>query len=321
MPKSPFLQSLSDFMHARHYSKRTIESYNYWIKHFILFCGKQHPERLGAGDVERFLTYLAVERQVSPGTQALALNAIVFLKKRFLSQPLELDGGFTRATRTRKLPVVLTCEEVGKLLAQFDGIHYLMAGLLYGSGLRRIELVRLRVKDVDLDYKQVRVMFGKGGKHRVVTLAEELLFGLRHQVKQVALVLEQDLKCLEFSGVWMPEALARKYPNAAKSLGWQYLFPSNRLSIDPGSGLVRRHHYDENGVNKQVKQAACRAGIRKEVTCHTLRHSFATHLLQSGADIRTVQQQLGHFDVKTTELYTHVLKQGAHGVRSPLSGL
>ena len=321
MSKSPFLQSLSDFMRTRHYSKRTIESYSYWIKHFILFCGKQHPEHLGEEDVERFLTYLAVERQVSPGTQALALNAIVFLKKRFLSQSLELSGGFTRATRPSKLPVVLTREEIGRLLAQFEGVHYLMAGLLYGSGLRRIELVRLRVKDVDLDYKQLRVMFGKGGKHRIVTLAEELISGLRHQVKQVALLLEQDMRCPEFSGVWMPAAMARKYPNASKGLGWQYLFPSNRLSVDPDSGLVRRHHYDENGVNKQVKQAARRAGIRKAVTCHTLRHSFATHLLQSGADIRTVQQQLGHFDVKTTEIYTHVLKQGARGVKSPLSGL
>lgn len=321
MSKSPFLQSLSDFMRARHYSKRTIESYSYWIKHFILFCEKQHPEQLEEEDVERFLTHLAVERQVSPGTQALALNAIIFLKKQFLSQSIELEGNFTRSKRARKLPVVLTREEVGRLLAELDGVHHLMAGLLYGSGLRRIELVRLRVKDVDPDYKQVRVMFGKGGKHRVVTLAEELIPGLRHQIKQVALVLEKDLTLAEYAGVWMPEALARKYPNACKSLGWHYLFPSNRLSVDPDSGLVKRHHYDENGVNKLVKQAAYRAGIRKAVTCHTLRHSFATHLLQSGADIRTVQQQLGHFDVKTTEIYTHVLKQGAHGVKSPLSGL
>src|SRR5690554_4256665 len=273
MQKSPFLQSLSDFMRTRHYSKRTIESYSYWIKHFILFCGKQHPESLGEEDVERFLTYLAVERQVSPGTQALALNAIVFLKKRFLSQSLELSGGFTRATRARKLPVVLTREEVGKLLAQFEGVHYLMAGLLCGSGLRRIELVRLRVKDVDLDYKQLRVLFGKGGKHRIVTLAEELLAALKAQIRQVSVLLEQDLASPGFAGVWMPEALARKYPNAGRTLGWQYLFPASRLGIDPVSGLIRRHHHDEGNLNKWLKQAARRAGIAKDVSCHTLRHS------------------------------------------------
>ena len=321
MPKSPFLQAVADFMRARNYSRRTIASYCDWIKRFIVFCDKQHPETLGAADVERFLTWLAVKRDVAPGTQALALNAIVFLKREFLGQPLEIDGAFTRARPTRKLPVVLTHAEVGKLLAQLSGVPYLMAALLYGSGLRRIELVRLRVKDVDLEYKQVRVMFGKGGKHRVVTLAEELIPGLQHQIRQVSLILEEDLGKAEYSGVWMPPALARKYPNACRSLGWQYLFPSSRLSTDPDNGLVRRHHFDESNVNKLVKHAARSAGIRKDVTCHTLRHSFATHLLQSGADIRTVQQQLGHFDVKTTELYTHVLKQGAHGVRSPLSSL
>lgn len=321
MAKSVFLQSLKEHMRARNYSKRTIESYCYWVKSFILFCDKQHPAKLGAEDVERFLTWLAVERHVAPGTQALALNALVFLKKKYLSQPLELSSGFSYSTRQRKLPVVLTQQEVAKLLAELDGLHYLMVGLLYGSGLRRIELVRLRVKDVDLDYKQVRVMFGKGSKHRVVTLAEELIARLRDQVSHVSLVLQQDLPQADFAGVWMPEALARKYPNANKSIGWQYLFPASRISSDPASGLLRRHHYDESSVNKLVKQAARKASIHKEVSCHTLRHSFATHLLQSGADIRTVQQQLGHFDVKTTEIYTHVLKHGAHGVRSPLSTL
>ena len=321
MSKSPFLQSIADYMRVRNYSKRTIQSYCYWIKYFIVFSGKQHPEKLGPVDVERFLTWLAVKRDVAPGTQALALNALVFLMKVYLSRPFELSGNFTRAVRQRKLPVVLTRQEAARLLSQLDGVHYLMAGLLYGSGLRRIELVRLRVKDIDLDYKQVRVMFGKGGKHRIVTLAGELVSDLRHQVKQVALLLEKDLSIPEFSGAWLPEALARKYPNACKSLGWQYLFPASKLSVDPQSGLVRRHHYDETNVNKRIKAAARKAGISKAVTCHTLRHSFATHLLQSGANIRTVQQQLGHYDVKTTEIYTHMLKQGAKGVRSPLSTL
>ncbi|MEZ5492428.1 MAG: integron integrase [Gammaproteobacteria bacterium] len=321
MSNSPFLQSIADYMRARNYSKRTIQSYCYWIKYFIVFCHKQHPEKLGPADVERFLTWLAVKRDVAPGTQSLALNAIAFLMRDYLSRPLELPGNFARATRQRKLPVVLTQPEVANLLNQLTGCHYLMAGLLYGSGLRRIELVRLRVKDIDLDYKQVRVLFGKGAKHRLVTLAEELIPRLRLQIKHVNLLLEQDLCVADFAGVWMPEALARKYPNACKSLGWQYLFPASRFSVDPHSGRVRRHHYDETNVNRLVKAAARKAGIRKSVTCHTLRHSFATHLLQSGADIRTVQQQLGHADVKTTELYTHVLNQGAHGVRSPLSTL
>ena len=321
MSNSPFLASLASYMLARNYSKRTVDSYCYWTKHFILFCRKQHPRDLGPADVERYLSWLAVERGVSPGTQALALNALVFVKKVYLDQPFDLPRGFLRATRQRKLPVVLTAAEVVRFMAQLEGLQYLMAGLFYGSGLRRIELVRLRVKDVDLDFKQLRVQFGKGGKHRIVTLAEELVLPLKRQIRHVELVLEQDLAVPEFAGVWMPDALARKYPSASKSLGWQYLFPASRLSVDPATGLIRRHHHDEGNLNKWIKQAARRAGIQKEISCHTLRHSFATHLLQSGADIRTVQQQLGHVDVKTTEIYTHVLKQGAQGVRSPLSTL
>jgi len=321
MSKSPFLDSLESFMRVRNYSKRTIQAYLYWCKYFIVFCGKQHPKELGAADIERFLTYLAVERKVSPGTQALALNAIVFLKKKFLSQEFEPLLHFKKPNRQRKLPLVLTVSEVKKLLGQLSGAHYLMAALLYGSGLRRIELVRLRVKDIDFDYRQLRVVFGKGGKHRIVTLAEELLLPLRQQINQVELFHQQDRQNATYAGVWMPEALARKYPKAAMSLSCQYLFPASRLSVDPQSGLIRRHHHDENNVNKRIKLAARQAGLNKEISCHTLRHSFATHLLQAGADIRTVQQQLGHSDVKTTEIYTHVLKQGAHGVRSPLSNL
>jgi integron integrase len=305
-------------MHVRKYSRRTIDSYLYWIKYFILFNNKQHPEDLGARDVERFLTHLAVERSVSPSTQSIALNALVFLKTKFLEQELEPLQNFQKSTRQRKLPVVLTKQEVNLLLSQLSDKYYLMAALLYGSGLRRMELVRLRVQDVDFDYKQLRVLFGKGGKHRIVTLSEKLLPLLRSQVKQTASCFEQDCRSPVFAGVWMPDALARKYPNAAKSFEWQYLFPAVKLSVDPQSGLIRRHHYDENNVNKFVKAAAKKAKINKPVSCHTLRHSFATHLLQSGADIRTVQQQLGHADVKTTEIYTHVLKQGAYGVRSPL---
>jgi len=321
MAKSPFLQSVEDYMRVQRYSRRTIETYLYWIKFFILFSGKQHPSVLDDEAIKRFLTFLATERNVSAGTQALALNAIVFLKTKFLGQTVGDLSGFNRAQRQRKLPVVLTRTEVSDLLSKLTGIHYLMAALLYGSGLRRIELVRLRVKDFDFDFRQIRVINGKGGKHRLVTLADELLAPLREQVKIVEITLTRDQATGQYAGVWLPDALSRKYPRAPFELGWHYLFPASRLSADPDSGCIRRHHFDESNLNKRVKQAARDAGIRKAVSCHTLRHSFATHLLQSGADIRTVQQQLGHADVKTTEIYTHVLNQGAQGVKSPLSNL
>ncbi|MBV0932799.1 integron integrase [Marinobacterium weihaiense] len=220
-----------------------------------------------------------------------------------------------------KLPIVLTTREVSALLCELNGIHYLMAAMLYGSGLRRIELVRLRVRDIDFDYRQVRVVNGKGGKHRLVTLAEELLPLLNEQIRKVDNFLLQDLRTAGYAGVWLPDALARKYPNAPFESGWHYLFPASRLSIDSAGKVLRRHHYNESNLNKRVKKAARDANIRKPVSCHTLRHSFATHLLQSGVDIRTVPQQLGHADVKTTEIYTHVLQRGVQGVRSPLSTL
>lgn len=321
MTDSPFLRSVEDFMRVQRYSRRTISSYLYWIKFFILFCNKRHPSELGDADIKRFLTFLATERNVSAGTQALALNAVVFVKTKFLRQTVGDLSGFNRSQRQRKLPVVLTPDEVSALLSRLTGEHYLMAAMLYGSGLRRIELVRLRAKDIDFDYRQVRVINGKGGKHRLVTLADELLPLLTIQVRRVEALLAQDRMTAGYSGVWLPDALARKYPNAPFESGWHYLFPASRLSIDPDSDCLRRHHFDESNVNKLIKKAARDAGIGKKVSCHTLRHSFATHLLQSGVDIRTVQQQLGHADVKTTEIYTHVLKQGAQGVRSPLSGL
>ncbi|PPC76962.1 integron integrase [Pokkaliibacter plantistimulans] len=321
MAKSLFLTSVQDYMMVHRYSKRTIDAYLYWIKFFILFCNKQHPTSLGESDIKRFLTYLATERHVSAKTQTLALNAIVFLKTKFLNQDVGDLSGYSHSHRQQKLPVVLTCNEVSALLATMTGHHYLMAALLYGSGLRRIELVRLRVKDIDFDFRQIRVINGKGGNHRIVTLADELLTVLREQMKIVEVTFARDRTIDGYAGVWLPDALALKYPNASFDLGWHYLFPATRLSLDPENNALRRHHFDENSLNKIVKKAARNAGIRKEVSCHTLRHSFATHLLQSGVDIRTVQQQLGHADVKTTEIYTHVLKHGAQGVRSPLSGL
>ncbi len=230
-------------------------------------------------------------------------------------------SAFRRSKRQAKLPVVLTEDEVRRLLAELRGRRKLIASLLYGSGLRRIELTRLRVKDVDFDHLQIQVWNGKGSKHRLVTLAQELVAPLRLQVEQVHTLLLQDALVEDYAGAKLPGALERKSPRASKTLGWQFMFPSSRLSHEPGTHKLRRHHLDESLINKFLRQAQADAGLMKQVGSHTLRHSFATHLLQSGADIRTVQQQLGHTDVKTTEIYTHVLKQGAMGVRSPLSRL
>jgi integron integrase len=321
MYQSPFLNEISDFMMARRYSKRTISTYIAWIRSFIIFCDKQHPSSLGVADVERYLTHLAVNRAVSASTQALALNSLMFLYNKFLEQPLGDVSAFKRSKRQAKLPVVLTQDQVKLLFDHIPFQYQLLFGLLYGSGLRRMEVVRLRTGDIDLNLKQIRVWNGKGSKHRFTTMAVELLPMIEMQIKRVEYFLAKDLRNKLYAGVWMPDALDRKYQHANKSLAWQYLFPSSRLSVDPETGLVRRHHLDESMINKVIKKAGRDAGIRKVISSHTLRHSFATHLLQSGADIRTVQQQLGHSDVKTTEIYTHILKQGADGVKSPLSCL
>jgi len=321
MYKSPFFNEISEFMMVRRYSKRTIKTYITWIRAYINFNQKQHPSELGSLDVERFLTHLAVNRTVSASTQSIALNALAFLYNKFLEAPLADMSAFKRAKRHAKLPTVLTQGEMALLLKYLPQQYKLLIGMLYGSGLRRMELVRLRVNDIDTDMKQIRVWNGKGFKHRFTTLAVELIPAIEQQKKRVQLFLDEDLPNAHYSGVWMPDALARKYKAANKTLGWQYLFPSVRLSIDPEKNRIRRHHMDESMVNKVIKQAGQTAGIEKTISSHTLRHSFATHLLQGGADIRTVQQQLGHADVKTTEIYTHILKQGADGVRSPLSDL
>lgn len=315
------MQSIYEYMITRRYSPRTVKSYLYWIRGFIVYHRYVHPRKLTEEHVVRFLTFLAVERKVSASTQKLALNALVFLYKNILQSPLKDVSRFSRAKRQRKLPVVLTKEEVSSFMHQLKGVRWLMAGLLYGSGLRRIELVRLRVKDVDLDHLQLRVWNGKGFKHRLTTLAPELANSLLAQFDKVQKLQQKDSLCSWYCGVWMPDALARKYPRAPYQPGWQYLFPSATTSVEPGTSFVRRHHVDESGVNKFVKRAAIDAHIQKEVSCHTLRHCFATHLLQDGVDIRTVQEQLGHAEVTTTEIYTHVLNRGAFGVQSPFSKL
>jgi len=318
---SPFLQYIAEFMYARRYAKRTVDSYVYWIKMYILFNKKQHPSQLAEQDVERFLSYLTNQRNVAPRTQASALNALSFLYKTVLQKPLSLNLSFNRSQLSPKLPVVLTRGEVVALLKVIEPRYKLLAQLMYGSGLRLMEAVRLRVHDIDYDYLSVMVWQGKGNKNRRTTLAAELATTLKQQTQFVLQYFQADLANPDYAGVWLPYALARKYPTAAKELGWQYLFPSVQLSVDPDVKQLRRHHLDESCVRREIKIAAKKAGINKNVTCHTLRHSFATHLLESGADIRTVQEHLGHSDVRTTQIYTHVLNRGAAGVKSPLSSL
>lgn len=321
MAESQFLTNLSRFMTVRNYSRRTIKTYLTWIKAFINFNEKKHPDDMGVVEVERFLTHLAVNRSVSISTQSLALNSLIFLYDKFLEKPLGNLNEFKRVKRTPKLPVVLTQQEIKLLFENVEPKYKLMLGMLYGSGLRRIELLRLRVNDVDLEMKQVRVWNSKGYRSRITTLAVELIPAIKNQIEKVQHYLDEDLSNPQYSGVWMPNALERKYRKANKTLGWHYLFPSYKLSVEPATGLIRRHHIDESMINKVIKRACEKSGITKQVSSHTLRHSFATHLLQNGVDIRTVQAQLGHSDVKTTEIYTHILKQGADGVKSPLSNI
>jgi len=318
---SVFLNYIIEHMYARNYAKRTIETYLYWIKFYILFNDKEHPSKLAETEVEAFLTYLVVERNVAAKTQATALNALSFLYKQIISKPLSLNMQFNRASITTKLPVVLTKSEISILLSNINTKFKLMADITYGSGLRLMETMRLRVQDIDYDFSSVLIWQSKGNKNRRVTLAPELLLALKAQTNHVKRVFQQDIINPDYAGVWLPNALAKKYINAPKELGWHYLFPSHKLSIDPECQLLRRHHINEKGLQRAIKEAAKQANIEKNVTCHTLRHSFATHLLQRGADIRTVQEQLGHTDIRTTQIYTHVIQAGANGVRSPLSDL
>ncbi|ALS96904.1 integron integrase [Lacimicrobium alkaliphilum] len=321
MAKSLFLKSVAEQMYARRYAKRTIETYIKWISSFIHFHQMRHPVQMGDTEVELYLNHLVNELDVAAGTQAAALNALVFLYKEVVKQPLSLKLNFVKSQRQQKLPVVITQPEMRQLLAHIPAQQKLPVSLLYASGLRLMESVRLRVQDIDFDYKSVRVWNGKGGKHRVVTLASELIADLRRQIMLVEQYLHADLANPHYAGVWMPHRLRVKYPQSKNQLGWQYLFPSRQVSVDPETATVRRHHIDETSVRKAVVRAARQAGIKKHVTPHTLRHSFATHLLQSGADIRTVQDQLGHADLRTTQIYTHILQRGGHGVVSPFSHL
>jgi len=298
-------------------ARRTEEAYVGWIRRFILANGKRHPRDMGGREVEAFLTLLATRGNVAASTQNQALAALLFLYREVLAVDLPWMDNVQRAKRPARLPVVLTRDEVGRVLAAMSGTSWLVAHLLYGSGLRLLEALRLRIQDVDFGRREVLARRAKGGKDRRTMLPAVLLSPLLRQVDEARRVHRLDVAA-GFGEVWMPDALARKYPAAAREDGWQYVFPARHRQADPSDGVMRRHHVDESTVQRALKKAVRASGVAKPATCHTLRHSFATHLIEAGHDIRTVQELLGHSDVSTTQVYVHVLNRGARGVRSPL---
>lgn len=304
-------------LRVKHYSIRTEHSYVDWIKRFIWFHDKRHPKDMGAQEIEAFLTHLAVKGRVSASTQNQAKSALLFLYREVLEQKLPWLERVTQAKAPTRLPVVLTLAEVQAVLKGLTGTHWLIASLLYGSGLRLMEAVRLRVKDVEFARREIVVREGKGAKDRVTMLPESVIEPFTAHLAKIRLLHREDLVA-GVGNVYLPFALDKKYPNAGREWGWQYVFPSTKLSVDPRSGVTRRHHVDEKGIQRAMKQAVRDAQIVKPATPHSLRHSFATHLLLGGYDIRTVQELLGHSDVSTTMIYTHVLNRGGKGVVSPL---
>lgn len=317
MQQPRLLDQVRDRIQRKHYSLRTEEAYVHWIKRFIFFHGKRHPREMGAPEVERFLTHLAVAGRVSASTQNQAKSALLFLYKEVLGQTLPWLDNIESAQRPKRLPVVLTTEEVEALLQRVHGTVGLMLRLIYGTGMRIMECVRLRVKDVDFARGEIIIREGKGFKDRVTMLPASLMASLKEHMARVKALHETDLKA-GFGDVYLPYALARKYPNAGREWGWQYVFPSSKLSLDPRASIKRRWHAHESSIQRAMRQALRDADIHKPASPHTLRHSFATHLLQSGYDIRTVQELLGHKDVSTTMIYTHVLNRGGRAVLSPL---
>jgi len=315
---SQFIEKVRHVIRVRHYSMRTEKAYVYWVRYFIRFYSMRHPNTISAHEVTKFLEYLAIKKNASPATQKSALNAIAFMYKQVLKYEEFVLPDFVKAKEIKKIPVILERHEVDKLFLYLPDHLKLCAQLMYGSGLRVMEVVRLRYQDVNEERLSLTVREGKGRKQRITTLSHLCLAAIAHQRKKVELLFEDDKNAHQWDGVYLPFALARKYPKAPFELGWQYLFPAAKRTIDKRSGKIRRHHIGEQSIQRAVKRATIQAKFNKPVTCHTLRHSFATHLLEKGADIRTVQEQLGHSDVKTTEIYTHVLIRGGRGVISPL---
>jgi len=317
-PKSKrLLDQVREVSRYHHYGYRTEQAYIHWIRQYIFFHNKRHPKDMGKNEIEAFLSYLAVERNVAASTQNQAFNALLFLYRQVLALPFADDIEAIRAKKPPRLPVVLSRVEIARLLDEMNGETALMARVMYGGGLRLKELLRLRVQDIDFDNGFLTVRSGKGDKDRTTLLAETVREDFQAHLQKVRAIFEKDLHH-GHANVWLPGALARKYPNAPKSWEWQYVFPSKSLSKDPQSGEIRRHHVNESNLQKAIRRAREKAGIAKRVTSHTLRHSFATHLLESGTNIRVVQKLLGHADVKTTEIYTHVLQQNLQAVKSPL---
>ena len=309
------IQRYREELQVRHYARRTVKTYEQWLRRFLRFHSLRHPREMGSVEVNAFLTHLAVDLQVSPSTQNQALAALLFLYRELLERDLELDG-IVRARTRRRLPVVLTQEEVRSVLRRLEGTEALVAGLLYGSGLRLMEALRLRVHDLDFSRHELTVRDGKGGKDRRTLLPERLADPLRSHLQQVRRIHAQDLAD-GWGRVLLPHALARKYPNAPVEWGWQWVFPQHGRWINAATAEQGSHHLDPSLIQKAVRQAVLAAGISKPATCHSLRHSFATHLLERGQDIRTIQELLGHSDLKTTMIYTHVLNRGPMGVASP----
>lgn len=314
------LDQLRSAIRVRHYSLSTERTYLHWVRRFILFHQKKHPVLMGAPEVSQFLSHLAEKEKVAASTQNQALCAVIFLYRHVLRVEIGWIDEVQRAKRSRKVPVVFTKEEVKAILSRLDGKKWLMGNLLYGSGLRLMECLRLRVKDIDFGYQQITVRDAKGHKDRVTVLPSSLKDPLTKHLEKVKTIHEQDLRH-GFGSVYLPHALHKKYPNAEREWVWQYVFPADKISTDPRSGAKRKHHVFESQLQKAVKAAIRSANITKNGSCHTFRHSFATHLLEDGYDIRTVQELLGHRDVKTTMVYTHVLRQGGRGVLSPLDRL
>ena len=320
-PQPPkLLDQVSQTMRLRHMSLRTEESYVYYIRKFILFHDKRHPKDMGAEEARAFLTHLAVDGHVAASTQNVALAALLFLYRHVLQIDLPDLGDIPRPRKPQHLPVVFSRQEARAILAELaktDATQHLIGSLLYGTGMRLLECLALRIKDVDFDMHQIAIRDGKGEKDRVTMLPDSLVEQLKLQIQKATAIHKQDL-AQGHGAVYLPYALDRKYPNANEELGWQYVFPANKVSVDPRDGVVRHHHILEDKVQRAVKRAIKQAGIAKSGSCHTFRHSFATHLLENGYDIRTVQELLGHKDVKTTMIYTHVLNRGPKAVRSPL---